>query len=78
MKKITYQITLDDNDYLECIKQLEKPILFPANGDMIFKVEEIVGDDSRAIIVDGVMYDSLEDYRKVQSIKRGGRDAKVN
>lgn len=41
MKKITYQITLNDNDYLECISQLEKLILFPANGNMVFKVEEI-------------------------------------
>lgn len=40
MKKITYQITLSDNDFLECISQLEKLILFPANGNMIFKVEE--------------------------------------
>lgn len=28
-------------------------------------------DGSRAIIVNGIMYDSLEDYRKVQSIKSG-------
>jgi hypothetical protein len=69
MKKITYQITLDDDDYLECISRLEKLILFPANGDMVFKIEEVGEDSSRAIIVNGVMYDSLEDYRKVQSIR---------
>lgn len=41
MKKITYQITVSDHDYLECINQLEKTILFPAEGNMVFKVEEI-------------------------------------
>lgn len=78
MKKITYQIILSDDAYVECLDKLVKLMLFPANGNMVFKVEEIGEDGSRAIIVDGVMYDSLEDYRKVQSIKRGGRDAKVN
>ncbi len=41
MKKITYQITLSDDDYLECINRLEKLVMFPARGDMTFKVEEI-------------------------------------
>lgn len=71
MKKITYQITLNDNDYLECINQIEKLILFPANGNMVFKVEEIGEDGSREIIVDDAMYDLLKDYLKAQSIKRG-------
>ena len=57
--------------YKEYISKLTNVVLFPEKGNVIFKVEEIVGDDSRAIIVDGVMYDSLEDYRKVQSIKSG-------
>jgi len=66
MKKITYQITLSDDAYVECINKLEKFILFPDKGDMVFKVEDVSEDGSRAIIVDGVMYDSLEDYRKLQ------------
>lgn len=74
MKKITYQIILDDDTYVECIDRLGKLMLFPANGNMKFKVEEVGEDGSRAIIVDGVMYDSLEDYRKVQRIKRGGEE----
>lgn len=41
MKKITYQITISDKDYLECLSQLEKIMLFPADGNMVFKVEEI-------------------------------------
>ena len=41
MKKITYQITLSDDAYIECIDKLSKLILFPANGNMVFKVEEI-------------------------------------
>lgn len=74
MKKITYQITLSDDAYIECIGKLGKLILFPDNGNMVFKVEEIGENGSRAIIVDGVMYDSLEDYRKVQSIKSGEKE----
>ena len=34
------------------------------------KLSKLCGEDSRGIIVNGVMYDSWEDYRKVQSIKR--------
>lgn len=64
MKKITYQITLSDDAYIECINKLEKFILFPDKGDMVFKIEEVSEDGSRAIIVNGVMYDSWEDYRK--------------
>lgn len=41
MKKITYQITLDDNDYIACMEQLAKLILFPANGSMVFKIEDM-------------------------------------
>ena len=41
MKKITYQITVSEDEYLECSKQLEKFILFPVKGGMIFKVEEV-------------------------------------
>lgn len=71
MKRITYQITLDDDAYLASISQIEKLLLFHVEkGDMTFKVEEVGEDSSQAIIVDGIMYDSLEDYRKVQSIKR--------
>ncbi len=40
MKKITYQITLSDDTYIECIDKLAKLMLFPANGSMVFKVEE--------------------------------------
>lgn len=71
MKKITYQIILSDDAYVECLDKLVKLMLFPANGNMVFKVEEIGEDGSRAIIVDGVMYDLLEDYLKAQSIKSG-------
>lgn len=71
MKKITYQIILSDDAYVECLDKLGKLMLFPANGNMVFKVEEIGEDGSRAIIVDDVMHDLLEDYRKVQSIKSG-------
>lgn len=78
MKKITYQVTLNDDLYKEYISKLTSVVLFPEKGNVIFKVEEIVGDDSRAIIVDGVMYNSLKDYRKVQSIKRGGRMTELN
>ena len=41
MKKITYQITVSEDEYLECSNQLEKLILFPVKGDMVFKIEEI-------------------------------------
>lgn len=69
MKKITYQITLDDEAYFASISQIEKLILFPANGNMTFKVEEVGEDDSRAIIVNGVAYSSWEDYRKSRKEK---------
>lgn len=68
MKKITYQITLSDDAYIECLDNLGKLMLFPADGNMIFKVEDIGEDGSRAIIVNGIMYDSWEDYHKVQRI----------
>lgn len=41
MKKITYQITLSDDAYIECIGKLGKLILFPDKGNMTFKVEEV-------------------------------------
>jgi hypothetical protein len=41
MKKITYQIILSDDTYIECIDKLGKLMLFPADGNMTFKVEEI-------------------------------------
>lgn len=41
MKKITYQITLSDNAYIECIGKIHKLMLFPDKGNMTFKVEEI-------------------------------------
>ena len=66
MKKITYQITLDDNDYLECIEKLAKLILFPVNGSMVFKVEEkeepCGEENQRPVIVNGVKYSSYVDY----------------
>ena len=71
MKKITYQIILNDNDYLECMEKIAKLILFPVKGNMTFKIEEIGGEDSRAIIVNGVAYSSWEDYRKCEAIKKG-------
>lgn len=40
MKKITYQITLSDNAYLEFASRLETMIL-PVDGNMIFKVENV-------------------------------------
>lgn len=67
MKKITYQITFDDNDYLECINQIEKLILFPANGNMVFKIEEIREEEKpRPVIVNDVKYSSYEDYLKLR------------
>ena len=66
MKKITYQITLNDDDYLECMEKLAKLILFPANGNMIFKVEEkeehCGEENQRPVIVNGVKYSSYADY----------------
>lgn len=42
MKKITYQITLDDDAYFASITQIEKLLLFPvSNGNMTFKIEEV-------------------------------------
>lgn len=73
MKKITYQITLDDNDYLECIEKLAKLILFPANGNMMFKIEEkeeLCGEDNpRPVIVNDIKYSSYEDYLKSRGKK---------
>lgn len=71
MKKITYQIILSDDAYVECLDKLGKLMLFPADGNMVFKVEEIGEDGSREIIVDDAMYDLLKDYLKAQSIKSG-------
>ena len=76
MKKITYQIILDDDAYVECLDKLGKLMLFPANGNTTFKVEEIGGEDSRAIYVNGVMYDSIEDYRKVQRIREENKNGR--
>lgn len=41
MKKITYQITLNDDAYKEYIGKITSSVLFPSKGNMIFKVEEI-------------------------------------
>lgn len=41
MKKITYQITLSDEEYFASNTQIEKLLLFPVKGNMVFKVEEI-------------------------------------
>lgn len=41
MKKITYQITVSDDEYIESVSRLEKLILLPIKGNMVFKVEEI-------------------------------------
>ena len=63
MKKITYQITLSDDAYIECIDKLSKLILSPANGNMVFKVEELREEEKpRPIIVNDVKYSSYEDY----------------
>ena len=40
MKKITYQITLNDDVYEEYIGKLTSVVLFPSKGNTIFKVEE--------------------------------------
>ena len=73
MKRITYQIILDDDTYVECIDRLGKFMLYPAKGNMTFKVEEVGVDDSRAIYVNGVLYNSIEDYRKSREENRSGR-----
>lgn len=74
MKKITYQLTLNENEYLECIDQLEKLILFPAKGNMVFKIEEIeelCGEEKpRPVIVNDVKYSSYEDYLKSRGKKK--------
>ena len=44
MKKITYQITLSNDAYLEFVSLLET-MIFPANGSMIFKVENVKEED---------------------------------
>lgn len=43
MKKITYQVTLNDDLYKEYISKLTNVVLFPEKGNVIFKVEEIEG-----------------------------------
>ena len=73
MKKITYQITLSDDAYIECIGKIHKLMLFPDKGNMEFKVEDVGEDDSQAIIVDGVMYSSYEDYIKSREENKSGR-----
>lgn len=71
MKKITYQITLSDDAYIECIGKLGKSILFPAKGNMTFKVEEIRGEEKpRPVIVNDVKYSSYEDYIKSRKEKK--------
>lgn len=40
MKKITYQITLTDDAYLEFVSRLDNMIL-PAKGSLVFKVENV-------------------------------------
>lgn len=63
MKKITYQITVSEDEYLECSNQLEKLILFPVKGNMVFKVEELSEEEKpRPVIVNDVKYSSYEDY----------------
>lgn len=65
MKKITYQITLNDNDYLECMEKIAKLILFPVKGNMVFKIEELCEEDKpRPVIVGDIKYSSYEDYLK--------------
>ena len=41
MKKITYQITLSDDAYIECIGKIHKLMLFPDKGNMTLRLEEI-------------------------------------
>ena len=63
MKKITYQITLSDDAYIECIGKLGKLILFPDKGNMTFKVEELSEEEKpRPVIVNDIKYSSYEDY----------------
>lgn len=70
MKKITYQITVSDDEYLECNNQLEKLLLFPVKGNMVFKVEELREEEKpRPIIVNDVKYSSYEDYLKSREKK---------
>lgn len=40
MKRITYQITLSNDAYLEFVSRIET-MIFPAEGNMVFKVEEV-------------------------------------
>lgn len=40
MKKITYQITLTDDAYLEFVNRLEN-MIFPAKGSLVFKIENV-------------------------------------
>ena len=70
MRKITDQLTLNENEYLECIDQLEKLILFPAKGNMIFKIEELSEEEKpRPVIVGDIKYSSYEDYLKSKGKK---------
>jgi len=63
MKKITYQITLSDDAYIECIGKLGELILLPANGNMVFKIEELCEEDKpRPVIVGDIKYSSYNDY----------------
>lgn len=74
MKKITYQITVSEDEYLECSNQLEKLILFPVKGSMTFKVEEICEEDKpRPVSINGVKYSSYEDYIKSREGNKSGR-----
>lgn len=41
MKKITYQITLNDDVYKEYIGKITSVVLFQSEGNMMFKVEEV-------------------------------------
>lgn len=71
MKKITYQITLSDDAYIESIAQIERLFLFPVKkGNMTFKIEELREEDKpRPIIVKGVKFDSYADYIKSREEK---------
>lgn len=41
MKKITYQITVSDDEYFEINTQIERLLLLPVKGNMVFKIEEV-------------------------------------
>ena len=55
MKKITYQVTLNDDLYKKYISKLTNVVLFPEKGNVIFKVEEICENDkSQPVTVNAI------------------------